>query len=287
MSGAHPYRGAGAILTTQHGKEAAIAPALLAAPGLEVRPTEGVDTDALGTFTGEIARPAPPGPTAIRKAKLGIEESGLPRALASEGSFGPHPGAFVVAAGLELIAFVDAERGIEIVESRLSARTNFASRTCSDLDAETEEFLRGVGFPSHAVIARPNAGGGRADLVKGLTDPGRLGRAIARSAGRSEDGRARLETDMRAHLNPTRMAEIATVADALGRRLATLCPDCSAPGFGRLESRRGLPCSSCGTPTDRVAEEVLGCAGCGARRAAPRGDGLEAASPASCPACNP
>jgi len=61
----------------------------------------GLDTDGLGTFTGEVERPAPPRETALLKARLAIETTGLPRALASEGSFGPHPA----------LGFVPAVRG--------------------------------------------------------------------------------------------------------------------------------------------------------------------------------
>jgi hypothetical protein len=50
------YSGGTAILTTKHGKERAIGPALTAAVGLRVLPVSA-DTDALGTFTGEVERP--------------------------------------------------------------------------------------------------------------------------------------------------------------------------------------------------------------------------------------
>ena len=45
-----------------------------------------VDTDIFGTFTGEIERVGTPLETAIKKARLGIENTGNPYAIASEGS---------------------------------------------------------------------------------------------------------------------------------------------------------------------------------------------------------
>jgi hypothetical protein len=92
-------------LRPKHGKEAAIGPALAASPGLRVVVAAEVDTDRLGTFTGEVERPGPPRETALMKARLGQRATGLPRALASEGAFGAHPHTFPTAAGLELLAF--------------------------------------------------------------------------------------------------------------------------------------------------------------------------------------
>ena len=48
-----------------------------------------VDTDVLGTFAGEIERVGTPQETTVKKAQLGIEATGNPYALASEGSVGP------------------------------------------------------------------------------------------------------------------------------------------------------------------------------------------------------
>ena len=58
-------------------------------PACRVVVAAEVDTDRLGTFTGEVERPGPPRETALMKARLGQRATGLPRALASEGVFGP------------------------------------------------------------------------------------------------------------------------------------------------------------------------------------------------------
>ena len=52
------YQGAVAALATRHGKEAAVAPAMAEALGLEIMVPAELDTDSLGTFTGELPRPA-------------------------------------------------------------------------------------------------------------------------------------------------------------------------------------------------------------------------------------
>ena len=135
-----------------------------------------------------------------------------------------------------------------------------------------------VDFPDHAVIVRQ----GEAVLAKGVRD-----RAALEALLDTHTGVLRLETDMRAHLNPTRMGEIARLADDLVSRLATPCPACSQAGFGRTCVERGLPCSTCGTPSELVAREIWTCGGCGYSQARPRADGRITADPGECAVCNP
>lgn len=269
------YRGTTAALATRHGKEQAIAPAF-AALGMALRVPHDIDTDTLGTFTGEVPRPAPMRETARMKARLGMDATGLPIGIASEGSFGPHRVIPFLAAGRELMVFIDDERGIEVAEEALSERTNFAALELVP-GADLEGFLTRAGFPQHALVLR------HGDAIhKGIATRGDLDRLLARC-----DGPARLETDMRAHLNPTRMAEIAALAGRLAQRLATDCPACGTPGFGPVRREAGLPCEDCGAPTPLIRSIVLGCARCAHEHHQPRQDMRAAASPADCPECNP
>lgn len=271
-----PYHGRLSALATQHGKEKVIAPAMMAHLGLGLVLPPGLDTDSLGTFTGEVPRPAPMRETLRRKALMGMAAAGLPLGIASEGSFGPHPAVPFLAVAHEMMIFVDAERNLEILEEHVSPDTNFAAidlAATTDIDGE----LQRIGFPGHAVILRSEAG-----LVKGLACRAALDEAL-----RSAKGPVRLETDMRAHLNPTRQAELGKLAEKLARRIATPCPACAAPGFGTIRAERGLPCADCGTPTDLIRILITGCVCCGFERSVPRPDGQPAASPANCPECNP
>lgn len=104
----------GVALLTQHGKERVIAPLLDAALGMRVERVDGYDTDRLGTFTREIARAGTQLEAARRKAHIGMELAGLPLGLASEGSFGPDPVAGLLPWNVEILVFVDRERGLEI-----------------------------------------------------------------------------------------------------------------------------------------------------------------------------
>jgi hypothetical protein len=93
----------------------------------------------------------------------------------------------------------------------------------------------------------------------------------------SPHGRARLETDMRAHFNPTRMQSLAVLAGRLAQRLARQCPACGTPGFGRTGTRTGLLCEGCGTAAEMVVAEVFGCPACDYSEERHRFDGLPCA----------
>jgi hypothetical protein len=286
---AHPYAGVPVALATRHGKQQAIAPALARAPGLRVVLAADVDTDQLGTFTGEIPRPVPADETAVRKARLALQATGLGHAVASEGSFGPHPATPLLAAGRELLVFLDTTRDLRVLEFRTTP-TNFAHTTTSRLDETTGAFLGRIGFGDHAVIVSPHTPPDPhrpGPWHKGIRTRADLDTAISRCAARSADGLARVETDMRAHLNPTRMHQIGLLAGQLAGRLATLCPACRAPGHGPVENEPGLPCRACTTPTALSRAVVHGCARCPHRSRRPRADGRTRADPACCPYCNP
>lgn len=270
-----------------HGKEQAVAPRLEAVLDLRVVVPSNLDTDTLGTFTGEVERPAGILETAVRKAKLGMEVSGLELGIASEGSYGPHPVVPFLPLGRELIVLVDAVRGITIHERLLAERTNFANIAVGPGD-EIGDFLERVGFPDHALIVRPNEKSAENQhLHKGIRTLTELREAIGACGNASPDGKARLETDMRAHMNPTRMQAIEQLSGKLADRLASPCPSCGCPGFGQVDASPGLPCAACGAPTELLAIEVFGCAGCDYTERRPRADGIESADPAQCPYCNP
>ena len=85
------YRGHGMALLTQHGKGRVIASALEPRLGCRVEVVGGYNTDRLGTFTREIPRLSTQLKAARRKAGIGMELSGLPLGLASEGPSNPTP----------------------------------------------------------------------------------------------------------------------------------------------------------------------------------------------------
>lgn len=282
--GPSPYAGRRAVLATMHGKEAAVAPAFREIAGIGVTGARGIDTDRLGTFTGEVARTGSVEETALAKARLGMAATGETLGIASEGSYGPHPQVPFLAAGVEHLVFVDEERGLVVRETLVDEAPVYDHAVIGSV-LELEPVLWRLGFPDHAVTVRPNDGVQVAR--KGIRERPDLREAVAWAVALSADGRAFLQTDMRAHMNPTRMAAIGRLAARLARRLLQVCPSCRAPGFGAVGVERGLPCALCGEPTGMVRAELHGCAACGYSEARPRPDGRVEAEAGSCPACNP
>ena len=260
VAASHRYVGLQIALPTRHGKQRVLARPLWHGLGLELQHASTVDTDTFGCFSGEIVRPADALNTCRMKAEAGMAALVLDLGIASEGAFGPHPAVPLLPVGREWMVFVDRCDDLVISEQLLSRTTNYSSCRASD-PAAIAGWLKQVGFPSHALMVRAH-------------DP-------------SSPAVAWLETDMRAHCNPTRMAEIRRLAFRLVRRVASACPSCGAPGWGMVAQVAGLPCGSCGAATALVRLEQLGCVACAHRVHRPRRDGRIRADPAHCPSCNP
>ncbi len=288
------YQNATAALATMHGKEAAIGPAMQAHLGLSVVTPPNLDTDVLGTFTGEIPRVGTMREVAVRKARLGMRASGLRIGIASEGSFGPHPAIPFFNAGMELMVLVDDERDLIISES-LIAEDIIHDETVVGSVSELELFLPRVRFPTHALVVAPNLTASpwwklhpeRAGARKGITMHDQLVEAVGLASRISEDGRARVATDLRAHMNPTRMRAIGRLASLLAIRIGTACPECGAPGFGRTAPASGLPCGDCGEESIIPRGDIWRCVACEHKHEERRLPIREFAEPGECPRCNP
>jgi hypothetical protein len=282
-----PYAGERAVIATMHGKEAAVAPVLLARLGIVVTTAPNLDTDALGTFTGEIPRAGTIREAAISKARLGMTATGLPIGIASEGSYGPHPNIPFIPGGVELMVLVDSARGLVVAEHLIEDEPMFGHAFAKSTD-DVKTFLDRIGFPEHALIVKAaEAGGDGGPIHKGLRSTGDLARAITQCAAHSRDGRALIQTDMRAHMNPTRMASLRRLASTLAKRVANPCPACGMPGYGQVDVETGLPCEDCGAPSIMVRHRVFGCVACEHREKRLRPDRRTHADPGHCPQCNP
>lgn len=280
---AERYAGQRVALLTQHGKERAIASVLEPAFGCRVERVTGYDTDLLGTFTRDIPRAGTQLEAARKKARLGMELAGLPLGLASEGSFGPDPFTGMFSVNLEMIVWIDDSLSIEVV-GVVSGKTNFAHRLAADW-AEAEAFARTTGFPEHHLVVRPqNESDPR--IRKSIADWDSLQEAFRWACTLAANGRAFLETDMRAHANPTRMENIRAAAENLTRKLSSPCPACGAPGFWTVERVAGLPCADCGAPTREIRAKVYGCLKC-VHRVTRACTDLQYADPGRCDYCNP
>jgi hypothetical protein len=281
-SGKPVYRGSTVALLTQHDKEKVIAPLLASAIDCQVVQVTGFDTDRLGTFTRQIPRPGTQLEAARKKARIGMDLSGLPIGLASEGSFGPDPFIGMFSWNVEMIIWIDDMLGIEVV-GVASGETNFSHLLTANWE-EAETFAHAASFPEHGLVARPQHEDDprvRKDIAEWET----LREAFRWACGEADNGCAFLEIDMRAHMNPTRMKMIGQAAQDLARKLCSLCPICDAPGFQLAERVPGLPCEDCGTPTREARADIHHCVRCGHQVTLERP--VTAAPAGRCDWCNP
>lgn len=276
--------GATVALVGKHGKELALAP-VFARLGLRIDPVSSIDTDAFGTFVGDIPRRAGPRETVIAKARAGLA-LGARFVMASEGTFGPDPVTPLIARAIEHLALVDAEIDRVIVERVVSHRTNFASCETPS-PQEARRFLAAVGFPGHAVVVRARSWSRGQRVSTGVSDMSAFVMAFEDHAAADPAGVVRIDTDMRAHMNPTRRREIRRVGAALARRVSRRCPACRGVGFGETSALPGLPCEACGAPTALLLGTRRTCDLCSYSEILPRGDGRSRAPLQSCEACNP
>lgn len=278
----HPFAGRRVALLTRHGKAAWIAPAL-APLGLTLSVIDHIDTDTLGSFTRDIPRAGSQREAARRKAELALAHSDADFGLGSEGAFPADPWLGLSAWNIELLLLIDRE-GREWHGLAESGEATAAQRWCKSWP-EVETFAAKVGFPAQALVladAEPGPKRRPAVFEKAITDAERL-RTLA-AAVLAAQGRVWIETEQRAHLNPLRQRVIASAAADLAGRLASLCPACGAPGFGRTGAVPGRPCSGCGLPTELPRAWTLHCAECGHSAEQP----IEAwAEPGQCNWCNP
>ncbi|WP_137931659.1 DUF6671 family protein [Mesorhizobium comanense] len=285
-SAPRPYERTEAVLATMHGKERVIAPLLERALGLRVAATTNVDTDRFGTFSRDVERTGSQLDAA--RAKIAAAFAAAPDvnvALASEGSFGPHPYIPFVPLGREIVVMRDRVSGLELIGHYAGLSTNFGHTVVTDL-AGASAFAERARFPGHGVIVMgcvDQQPAPRRALIKDIDAWAGLQRAIEEVI--TICGAAFVETDMRAHRNPTRMRTIKRATLDLVRRFRSLCPICARPGFAITKRLSGLPCSWCGGPTLALKADVYSCEGCGYREE--RAVKAATADPGQCGECNP
>lgn len=269
------------MLPTLHDKDSVIAPIFQSELGIEVQVAK-INTDQFGTFSGETPRTLSQLDAAIAKARAAIVNTGIPLAIASEGTVGPNPLIPIVSSDLETVVFIDSENDVLIYESFRSAEI-VAVRKAFKPGENLEEFLTKADFPSHGLIVRSEHASAPAP-VKGIRDKASLIKAIN---DLSEDsGSVIVESDLRASFSPSRMRNIAACARLLARRIASLCPQCNAPGWGSVNPIFGLPCADCGSNVESaVMADQYGCGKCEHRQIFARG--ATEAEARFCDSCNP
>jgi hypothetical protein len=160
------FKGRRLLIASKHQKEKAANTLLETALGVKCS-VAAVDTDSLGTFTGEVERTLNPLDAAIKKCEMAIATLGGDLAFANEGSFGPHPQIPFTACDEELVVLVDKLNGLEIAERHISLNTNFRQSYIQSVE-ELQGFAELVGFPHHGIILR-NSPGSSEKILKGIS----------------------------------------------------------------------------------------------------------------------
>ncbi|MBY0378454.1 MAG: hypothetical protein K2Q33_07825 [Gammaproteobacteria bacterium] len=281
------YAGSCIVLTTKHAKSIAIAPSFW--DKLRASVIEYVaNTDELGTFSGEVARSGNALECVRRKCEWSLERFGnkIEFALASEGSFGHHPSIPFLPCDHEMLYFIDCRHDFHLYLSHVSKETNYRMELIDSLE-NLNEFAKSTLFPSHALILRPNDRSTKHPIFKGINSQAALEEAFIECNKLALKGKVWVETDMRAHLNPSRMKVIRELSENFSSRLATPCPSCAVPGWGAIGVEKGLICSGCGEKTILAKHEIYGCGRCVYQEFHKPAHGLEEADPGNCQYCNP
>ncbi len=271
------------LIVTKHGKEKIIAPVMEKELGVRCVVSEDFDTDQFGTFSGEIQREDGPITTVRKKCLAGMQLSQCELAIASEGSFGPHPGYCFVAVNEELLIFIDKRSGLEVLVREVSTDTNFNGSEITT-EAELMAFAETAGFPSHGLIIK-NSKDNFTETVKGIISPEHLRDTFNHFI--SKYGKLFVETDMRAMYNPSRMRVIEKAAIQLAEKIKSRCPACDFPGFGIVSAQPGLPCELCNRPTNSTLSHVYACKKCKHRLEKKYPNNKQTEEAMYCDACNP
>jgi hypothetical protein len=251
------FEGRKVWIASKHQKENVIAPVLESILNVACH-VKQIDTDTLGTFSGEVERELSPIACARKKCEIASEQNEEDLFLASEGSFGPDPQLFFSYCNEELLVLIDKKNDAEWHATHRSTATNFNAKSCTSLD-EVLAFCNEVGFPEHAIILRKDRSEND-EIFKGIQNEDFLKEIVSMLLDKYNS--LYIETDMRALFNPTRMKNIEIVAQKLCDQLLNVCPSCNFPGFSIHKFIPGLPCSYCGLPTKSIKTGIFSCQKC-------------------------
>lgn len=238
-----------AALLTKHRKSLQLAPVLYDI-GIELEEIDFFDTDALGTFSGEIERKVSPKDCALIKAKKAVELTGLNVGLGSEGSFGGGPLAGIMNWNQEIICFYQKEPEV-IVYAFAEGPTPLKAlkaESFDDLKQKLSDFDR-----QKWMLKSPDG------ILKGLSDK----EVITTYQPPYNEWPVYLEPDLRAMNSPLRQIMLQKAALNLAQRLQSKCPNCAEVNFWPDDRELGPACDLCGQPTNEVKALVSCCKSCG------------------------
>jgi hypothetical protein len=140
------FEGRTLLVVTKHGKEKVLGPLMERELKVNYVVTDNFDTDQFGMFSGEKTRDDDPISTLRKKCKEALRISPFDLAIASEGSFGPHPYLPFAHANDELIMLIDQKNDFELLGRELNTETNFLGQQI-DSEEQFMQFLKACTIP--------------------------------------------------------------------------------------------------------------------------------------------
>jgi len=263
------------LLSSKHLKERILQP-LFEPHGVELIVSHGFDTDNYGTFCGSIPRIEGPKTTVKEKCLAGMSFANRRQGLASEGSFGPHPSSPFLSINEEWLVYIDLDQALEVYGHSISM--DVCQQQTNHQRKDLDQFLTSIQFGAQGLVMK-DADNGEL-IAKDITEYVQLMDLI------QEHPHWILETDLRAHLNPTRQKNIEAAGKNLIERMRSLCPQCAKPDFSVAQYSGQLPCSWCKSPTNTYEFRTYRCAHCQHQLREKRMD-LLMEDPQYCQRCNP
>jgi hypothetical protein len=279
------FKGRKIVIATAHNKEEVIAPLLEEALDVAVIIPQNFNSDTFGTFTREIKRAGDQLEAARAKVYAAMEQEGVDLGVSSEGSFGSDPSTPFIQSNFELVLLIDKKHNYEIKGHYKTSKTNISGEYVSSIE-EALEFAQKIGFPKHGIIVR-KSDKNHNKITKDIHTEADLKEKVTKLLSSPFTKKVFLETDMRAHKNPTRMQAIELATKDLIKNIKSLCPDCSAPGFTIIDYEKGLRCSHCKFSTDTPLYDIYQCNTCGYKEKKLVTKYGDFANPQYCENCNP
>jgi hypothetical protein len=263
------------LLSSKHLKEQILQP-LFDPYGVELTVNLDFDTDEYGTFCGATPRLEGPKITVKEKCLAGMAFANKRQGLASEGSFGPHPNFPFLTMNEEWIVFLDLDENLEVYGHSLSLEV--CHQQIDYQTAQLEHFLTSIQFGTQGLVLKDAKNG--EVIAKGITKQDHLLDLI------QQHPQWLIETDLRAHLNPTRQKNIIAAGRDLIARMQSHCPQCAHPDFSVCAYSGHLKCSYCQQPTQTHQFLEYQCTNCQHKMIENRKD-KDVEDPQFCNRCNP
>ncbi|MEN9968035.1 MAG: hypothetical protein RIR94_204 [Bacteroidota bacterium] len=263
------------LLSSKHKKEKLLQ-SLFDPYGVKLSTNLDFDTDQFGTFCGTTPRLEGPKITVKEKCLAGMAFDNKRQGLASEGSFGPHPHFPFLTLNEEWLLYIDLDNNLEVYGHSQSLEVCHQQFHYQDRDLDS--FLTRIQFGTQGLVLK-NAKNGEI-IAKGITKIDHLMDLIQKHP------KWTIETDLRAHLNPTRQKNIIAAGSDLITRMQSRCPKCAHPDFSVRTYSGQLKCSYCQKPTQTQQFLEYQCTNCLHQMIEKRKDKV-LEDPQFCNHCNP